>query len=36
MFSRVLGLSLGLYFIFSVPYFGLARDHGNWFICLEE
>ena len=27
--SRVLGLSLGLYFIFSVPYFGLACNHGN-------
>ena len=35
-FSRVLlGLSLGL-FIFSVPYFGLACDHGNSFLCLEE
>ena len=36
VFSRVLGLSLGLYFIFSVPYFGLARDDGNSFLCLEE
>ena len=38
-FSQVLGLSLGLflfYFIFSVPYFGLACDHGNSFLCLEE
>ena len=38
--SQVLGLSLGLLFIyfryFSVPYFGLARDHGNSFLCLEE
>ena len=28
-----------LYFIlfyFSVPYFGLARDHGNSFLYLEE
>ena len=23
-------------FYFSVPYFGLACDHGNSFICLEE
>ena len=23
-------------FIFSVPYFGLACDHGNSFLCLEE
>ena len=23
-------------FYFSVPYFGLARDHGNSFLCLEE
>ena len=38
-FSQVLGFSLGLsyfFFIFSVPYFGLARDHGNSFLCLEE
>ena len=37
---QVLGLSLGLLFIyfryFSVPYFGLACDHGNSFLCLEE
>ena len=26
----------GTYFIFSVPYFGLACDHGNSFLCLEE
>ena len=32
-FSQVLGLSLGLfYFYFSVPYFGLACDHGNSFL----
>ena len=24
------------YFIFSVPYFGLACDHGFSFLCLEE
>ena len=38
-FSEVLGLSLFFYFIlfyFSVPYFGLACDHGNSFLCLEE
>ena len=37
-FSQVLGLSLGLFFFFffSVPYFGLACDHGNSFLCLEE
>ena len=37
--SQVLGLSLGrflFYRYFSVPYFGLARDHGNSFFCLEE
>ena len=22
--------------LFSVPYFGLACDHGNSFLCLEE
>ena len=25
-----------LFFIFSVPYFGLACDHGKSFLCLEE
>ena len=37
-FSQVLGLSLGLFILFlvSVPYFGLACDHGNSFLCLEE
>ena len=37
--SQVLGLSLGLFLFyryFSVPYFGLAWDHGNSFLCLEE
>ena len=37
--SQVLGLSLGLFLFyryFSVPYFGLACDHGNSFLCLEE
>ena len=24
------------YFYFSVPYFGLACDHGHSFLCLEE
>ena len=35
--SQVLGLSLGLFLFyryFSVPYFGLACDHGNSFLCL--
>ena len=38
-FSQVLGLPLGLFYFyryFSVPYFGLACDHGNSFLCLEE
>ena len=37
-FSQVLGLSLGLFYFyryFSVPYFGLACDHGNSFLRLE-
>ena len=37
--AKVLGLSLGLflcYRYFSLPYFGLACDHGNSFLCLEE
>ena len=37
--SQVLGLSLGLfYFIVIFLYFivGLACDHGNSFLCLEE
>ena len=37
-FSQVLGF-LWVFFIlfyFSVPYFGLACDHGNSFLCLEE
>ena len=38
MFFASVGLSLGLFilFYFSVPYFGLACDHGNSFLCLEE
>ena len=38
MFLASVGLSLGLFilFYFSVPYFGLACDHGNSFLCLEE
>ena len=38
VFPQVLGLSLGLFYfiLFSVPYFGLACDHGNSFLCLEE
>ena len=37
-FPQVLGLSLGLFYfiLFSVPYFGLACDHGNLFLCLKE
>ena len=35
IFSQVLGLSLSLVFYFCVPYFGLACDHGNSFLCLE-
>ena len=37
-FFEVLGLSLGLFYFyryFSVPYFGLACDHGNSFLCLD-
>ena len=37
--SQVLGLSLGhflFYRYFFVPYFGLACDHENSFLCLEE
>ena len=38
--SQVLELFLGLFIFiffryFSVPYFGLACDHGNSFLCLE-
>ena len=39
IFSQVWGLSLGIFlfhFYFSVPYFGLACDHENSFLCLEE
>ena len=39
-FSHVLGLSLGLFFFFIILFFctvfGLACDHGNSFLCLEE
>ena len=38
-FSQVLDfLWVSFYFYrnFSVPYFGLACDHGNSFLCLEE
>ena len=38
-FSQVLGLSLSLFYFysyFSVHYFGLACDHENSFLCLEE
>ena len=28
--------SIYILFYFSVPYFGLACDHGNSFLCLEE
>ena len=38
-FSQVLDF-LSVFFLFlpyfSVPYFGLACDHGNSFLCLEE
>ena len=36
IFSQVVGLSLFLFIYFSVPYFGLACDHGDSFLCLEE
>ena len=38
-FSQVLGLSLGLFLFyryFSAPYFAVACDHGNSFLCLQE
>ena len=39
-FSQVLDFFWVFYFYFyryfSVPYFGLACDHGNSFLCLEE
>ena len=34
IFSRVVGFSGSFYF--SASYFGLARDHGNPFLCLEK
>ena len=40
MFLASVGLSLGLFyfilFFYTVPYFRLACDHGNSFLCLEE
>ena len=39
MFLASVGLSLGLFYFyryFSVPFFGVACDHGNSFLCLEE
>ena len=37
-FSQVLDFLwvFSILFYFSVPYFGLACDHGNSFLCLEE
>ena len=42
-FSQVFTASVGTFsgsllfiFYFSVPYFGLACDHGNSSLCLEE
>ena len=39
-FSQVLDFLWFFIFLFyryfSVPYFGLACDHGNSFLCLEE
>ena len=36
-FASVWTFSGSFYFIlFSVPYIGLACDHGNSFLCLEE
>ena len=38
-FSQSVGTFSGsflFYFYFYVPYFGLACDHGNYFLCLEE
>ena len=39
IFLAIVGTFSGsflFYFYFSVPYFGLACDHGNSFLCLEE
>ena len=36
MFLASVGTFSGSFFIFSVPYFGLACDYGNSFLCLEE
>ena len=38
-FSQVLDFFWVFFYFyryFSVPYFGLACDHGNSFLCLEE
>ena len=34
--ERIAIANLSFHRYFSVPYFGLARDHGNSFFCLEE
>ena len=34
--ERIAIANLSFIIIFSVPYFGLACDHGNSFLCLEE
>ena len=37
IFSPSVGTFSGSFFTYvSVPYFGLACDHGNLFLCLEE
>ena len=40
IFVAIVGTFSGSFFLFyrnfSVPYFGLACDHGNSFLCLEE
>ena len=40
IFVASVGTFSGSFFLFyryfSVPYFGLACDHGNSFLCLEE
>ena len=39
-FTQVLGLSrvffILSFFLYLIPYFGLACDHGNSFLCLQE
>ena len=34
--ASVMTFSGSFLFYFSAPYFGLACDHGNSFLCLEE